>query len=138
MNEQRLIDANELSKNIKAYFGKCFDSHDSEIIDDYCKEILKHNKNISKIIKEAPTVERPRSEWGNYEPYSNGYRCLHCKLIHRTCTMFCPNCGSYNWHNIRGEMREMTPEESKNYSKGLDSLYTPIKQNIFDIRGERE
>ena len=32
--------------------------------------------------------------WGNYEPYSDGYRCSCCKLVHRTCTTYCPNCGA--------------------------------------------
>ena len=32
--------------------------------------------------------------WGNYEPYSDGYRCSRCKLVHRTCTAYCPNCGA--------------------------------------------
>ena len=53
----RLINADALKKDIKSYFLCCMDEHDSEIIDTYCKEILVHNKNISKIIKEAPTVE---------------------------------------------------------------------------------
>lgn len=32
--------------------------------------------------------------WGNYEPYSDGYRCSYCNLVHRTCTTYCPNCGA--------------------------------------------
>ena len=32
--------------------------------------------------------------WGDYEPYSDGYRCSCCKLVHRTCTTYCPNCGA--------------------------------------------
>ena len=39
----------------------------------------------------APVVH---GRWGNYEPYSDGYRCSCCKLVHRTCTTYCPNCGS--------------------------------------------
>ena len=125
MDEQRLIDANKLSKNIKAYFGRCLDSHDSEIIDDYCKEILKHNKNISKIIKEAPTVESPRDEYKEKTMTICGTTGLPCIYCNGGC-------------NSRKEMREMTPEESKNYSKALDDLYTPTKQNIFNMKGEGE
>ena len=40
---------------------------------------------------DVATVRHGR--WGNYEPYSDGYRCSCCKLIHRTCTTYCPNCG---------------------------------------------
>ena len=32
--------------------------------------------------------------WGNYEPYSDGYRCSKCKITHRSCTAYCPNCGA--------------------------------------------
>ena len=50
------------------------------------------------MLREAPTITlddlRPHGRWGNYEPYSDGYRCLHCKLIHRSCTAYCPNCGA--------------------------------------------
>lgn len=34
-----------------------------------------------------------RGKWGCYEPFSGGYRCSRCKLIHRNCTAYCPNCG---------------------------------------------
>ena len=33
-------------------------------------------------------------KWGNYEPYSDGYRCSCCKLVNRGCTRYCPNCGA--------------------------------------------
>ena len=32
--------------------------------------------------------------WGSYEPDLDGYRCSCCKLVHRTCTTYCPNCGA--------------------------------------------
>ena len=32
--------------------------------------------------------------WGNYEPYSDGYRCSCCRLVHRTCATYCPHCGA--------------------------------------------
>lgn len=35
-----------------------------------------------------------RGKWGCYEPLSDGYRCSSCKLIHRNCTAYCPNCGA--------------------------------------------
>lgn len=35
-----------------------------------------------------------RGKWGCYEPFSDGYRCSRCKLIHRNCTAYCPNCGA--------------------------------------------
>ena len=60
----RPIDADALIENTKAYFGDCIDKQDSEIIDN---TILVHNKNISKIIRQAPTVERARSEWISVE-----------------------------------------------------------------------
>ena len=33
-------------------------------------------------------------KWGSYEPYLDGYRCSCCKLVHRTCTSYCSNCGA--------------------------------------------
>ena len=30
---------------------------------------------------------------GSHEPDLDGYRCSCCKLVHRTCTTYCPNCG---------------------------------------------
>ena len=35
-----------------------------------------------------------RGKWGCYEPLSDGYRCSSCKLTHRNCTAYCPNCGA--------------------------------------------
>lgn len=108
----RPIDADALLKNTKAYFGDCIDKQDSEIIDN---TILVHNKNISKIIKQAPTVEeRPRGEWIKTfrckgENINTGaisslyyYDCSKCK--YRTGNQgkefyFCPNCGA----DMRGE-----------------------------------
>ena len=40
---------------------------------------------------DVDTVRHGR--WGSYEPYLDGYRCSCCKLVHRTCTIYCPNCG---------------------------------------------
>ena len=40
----------------------------------------------------APVVRR--GKWGCYEPLSDGYRCSSCKLTHRNCTAYCPNCGA--------------------------------------------
>lgn len=50
-----------------------------------------------KLIEEAPAadvVPVVHGRWGNYEPFTDGYRCSHCKLTHRTCTNYCPNCGA--------------------------------------------
>lgn len=35
-----------------------------------------------------------RGKWGCYNPFCGGYPCSSCKLIHRTCTAYCPNCGA--------------------------------------------
>lgn len=107
----RLIDADTLLKNTKAYFRDCIDKQDSEIIDN---TILVHNKNISKIIRQTSTVERPRGEWIKTfrckgEDINTGailslyyYDCPKCK--YRTGNQgkefyFCPNCGA----DMRGE-----------------------------------
>lgn len=45
-----------------------------------------------KTILEALDREQ-LGKWGCYEPFSGGYRCSRCKLIHRNCTAYCPNCG---------------------------------------------
>ena len=49
-------------------------------------------REVYKTILEALDRER-RGTWSRYEPLSDGYRCLRCKLIHRNCTAYCPNCG---------------------------------------------
>ena len=46
-----------------------------------------------KTILDALNVAR-RGKWGCYEPLSDGYRCSSCKLTHRSCTAYCPNCGA--------------------------------------------
>ena len=93
----RPIDADALLEDIKSYFGDCIDEHDSEIIDAYCNAILIHNKNISKIIKEAPTVERPKGEWIN-EGQLHG--CSNCgKYSKEYDKPFCCHCGA----DMRGE-----------------------------------
>lgn len=47
-----------------------------------------------KGMKAADVAPVRHGQWGNYEPHSDGYRCSCCKLVHRTCTTYCPNCGS--------------------------------------------
>ena len=95
----RPIDADALLKNTKAYFGDCIDKQDSEIIDN---TILVHNKNISKIIRQAPTVERPRGEWWHSREDRIG-GCSECKFVtdifNTGLWHFCPNCGA----DMRGE-----------------------------------
>ena len=58
MSGQRLIDANALRPKVREYFSKYL--VDEGVVSEEEWLILKHNKNISKIIKEAPTVEIPR------------------------------------------------------------------------------
>ena len=41
----------------------------------------------------ADVVPVRHGRWGSYEPDLDGYRCSCCKLVHRTCTTYCPNCG---------------------------------------------
>ena len=104
MKEQRLIDANGLLEkldideaSIKSFLSVLKSTDLNHGYDIFVSTIqIGEIDRFKDMVEEAPTVERPRGEWGNYEPYSNGYRCSHCKLIHRTCTRFCPNCGSYN------------------------------------------
>ena len=48
-------------------------------------------------IDAQPTVDAVpvvHGRWGNYDPYLDGYRCSRCKLSHRCCTPYCPNCGA--------------------------------------------
>lgn len=100
----RLIDADALMKDIKSYFGDCIDKQDSEIIDN---TILVHNKNISKIIKQAPTVERPRGVWETSYKHLNFMICSHCgiafpydeKMLRLKYYQNCPNCCA----DMRGE-----------------------------------
>ena len=52
---------------------------------------------IYDYIKDAPAVDAAPvvdGRWGCYEPYSDGYRCSVCKITHRSCTAYCPNCGA--------------------------------------------
>lgn len=50
---------------------------------------------VSLVVNQPAADVAPvrRGEWGCYEPLSDGYRCSRCKLIHRNCTAYCPNCG---------------------------------------------
>lgn len=50
-------------------------------------------RKVYKTILEALDREQ-RGTWGRYEPLSDGYRCSSCKLTHRNCTAYCPNCGA--------------------------------------------
>lgn len=45
-------------------------------------------------ISDADVAPVRHGRWGNYEPDLDGYRCSCCKLVHRTCTTYCPNCGA--------------------------------------------
>lgn len=57
------------------------------------KSICAARKDELAAIPAADVVTVRHGRWGNYEPYSDGYRCSCCKLVHRTCTTYCPNCG---------------------------------------------
>lgn len=62
--------------------------HNTNMYDEgliYDVAVSMHNAGYRKQIE---------GEWGNYEPYLDGYRCSSCKLTHRTCTVYCPNCGA--------------------------------------------
>lgn len=58
------------------------------------KSICAARKDELAAIPAADVVTVRHGRWGNYEPYSDGYRCSCCKLVHRTCTTYCPNCGA--------------------------------------------
>ena len=45
-------------------------------------------------IQTADVAPVRHGRWGNYDTYSDGYRCSCCNLVHRTCTTYCPNCGA--------------------------------------------
>lgn len=52
---------------------------------------------VRKVVKNIPSADVAPvvyGEWGCYEPFSDGYRCSNCKLTHRNCTTYCPNCGA--------------------------------------------
>ena len=52
---------------------------------------------IMRDIDEQPAADVApvrRGEWGCYKPICNGYPCSSCKLTHRNCTTYCPNCGA--------------------------------------------
>ena len=106
MSEQRLIDANALIPKIKEYFSN-YVFVEKGVLSKEEWMILKHNKEISQIIKQAPTVEeRPKGEW--IKPtVINGkaFSICHCSACGGVpCgvdenTKFCPNCGA----DMRGE-----------------------------------
>lgn len=52
---------------------------------------------VVSLVANQPAVDVApvrRGKWGCYEPLSDGYRCSSCKLTHRNCTAYCPNCGA--------------------------------------------
>ena len=38
-------------------------------------------------------------------------------------------------NNLFGEMRDMTPEESKDYSENISRIYNPTGVNLYDLMG---
>ncbi len=59
---------------------------------DYVRRWLNEEFEVKRNVDVAPVVRR--GKWGCYEPLSDGYRCSSCKLTHRNCTAYCPNCGA--------------------------------------------
>ena len=60
--------------------------------------------------EQQPTVERPKGKWDEEElslPLSDStrtaYRCSNCTLHFDSPTKYCPNCGSFNKADIKGE-----------------------------------
>ena len=63
----------------------------SGAFDEFVTKIV---PNILACIPSADVTPVRRGHWGCYEPLSGGYRCSRCKLTHRNCTAYCPNCGA--------------------------------------------
>ena len=61
---------------------------------DYVFKWLSNEFEIVEAEQEADVAPVRHGQWGNYEPDLDGYRCSCCKLVHRTCTTYCPNCGA--------------------------------------------
>ena len=99
MAEQRLTDANALIPKIKEYFSN-YIFVEKGVLSKEEWMILKHNKEISQIIKEAPTVERPKGEWIVQDEGRTLFTCSVCKGInHKSHEKFCCDCGA----DMRGE-----------------------------------
>lgn len=58
------------------------------------KFITKIVPNILTCIPAADVAPVRRGKWGCYKPICGGYPCSSCKLTHRNCTAYCPNCGA--------------------------------------------
>lgn len=86
----RLIDADALKKEMLETYEQEYPTT-SGAFDEFASRI------VPNIISNAPTIDAEpvvHGHWGNYEPDLDGYRCSRCKLVHRTCTTYCPNCGA--------------------------------------------
>lgn len=52
---------------------------------------------VERVIELEPAADVApvrRGKWGCYKPICGGYPCSSCKLTHRNCTAYCPNCGA--------------------------------------------
>lgn len=73
---------------------KAFQNMDAGRVGD---STLLSPKEFSEYLDEIPTADVApvrRGKWGCYRPICGGYPCSSCKLTHRNCTAYCPNCGA--------------------------------------------
>lgn len=104
----RLIDADALIKELK--YLECSCSSGGHLNDYYLADGV---YLAIDYVEEVPTVEeRPKGEWEVLDECSNaGVYCSKChKKVYgigysynRIKMPYCPNCGSYNGHSVRGE-----------------------------------
>lgn len=66
-----------------------------------CKRFFKGDEKAQEdceaLLCELPAADVApvrRGKWGCYNPFCGGYPCSSCKLTHRNCTAYCPNCGA--------------------------------------------
>ena len=91
----RYIDADKIISHLNDEIESCGD-HDVDYQPvTYGTYLgLKYAKSFVETAETADVQEVRHGTWGNYEEYSDGYRCSCCKLISRTCTAYCPHCGA--------------------------------------------
>lgn len=56
-----------------------------------------YSRAVERVIELEPAADVApvrRGKWGCYKPICGGYPCSSCKLTHRNCTAYCPNCGA--------------------------------------------
>ena len=59
-------------------------------------KVLLHDTVSGETVCVGQTSAEPvrHGRWGCYESHLDGYRCSKCKITHRSCTAYCPNCGA--------------------------------------------